>query len=74
MIFSFVGSPKSLTWGCPLSIVYTECGIMLFRRKKKQAVIYLPDGEAINVRDNPLDVKHKDAVIYMPDGEAVVLK
>ena len=47
---------------------------MLFRRKKKQAVIYLPDGEAINVRDNPLDVKHKDAVIYMPDGEAVVLK
>ena len=47
---------------------------MFFRRKKKQAVIYLPDGEAINVRGNPPDVKRKEAVIYMPDGEAVVLK
>ena len=47
---------------------------MLFRRKKKQAVVYLPDGEVINVRDNTPDVKRKDAVIYMPDGEAVVLK
>lgn len=47
---------------------------MLFRRKKKQAIIYLPDGEAINVMDNPPDIKRKDAVIYMPDGEAVVLK
>lgn len=47
---------------------------MLFRREKKQAVIYLPDGEAINVRDNSPDIKRKDAVIYMPDGEVVVLK
>lgn len=47
---------------------------MLFRRKKRQAVVYLPDGEAINAMDNPPDVKCKDAVIYMPDGEAVVLK